>query len=90
MCAVFAESEVVSLRNRGFAAEDISRAVHLSVADRLVAMLERVGVEGEIVFSGGVARNTFLIDCIAEKLGRSLCVPEQPEVVGALGAALHF
>jgi predicted CoA-substrate-specific enzyme activase len=90
MCAVFAESEVVSLRNRGFAAEDISRAVHLSVADRLVAMLERLGVEGEVVFSGGVARNTFLINSIAAKLGRSLCVPEQPEVVGALGAALHF
>jgi activator of 2-hydroxyglutaryl-CoA dehydratase len=90
MCAVFAESEVVSLRNRGFAAEDISRAVHLSVADRLVAMLERVGMQGDIVFSGGVARNTFLIKSLADKLGRALCIPEQPEVVGALGAALHL
>jgi predicted CoA-substrate-specific enzyme activase len=89
MCAVFAESEVVSLRNRGFAASDIARAIHLAIADRLSGMLERVGICGEIVFTGGVANNRFLVDMVADKLGRCVSVPEQPEIVGAIGAALH-
>lgn len=90
MCAVFAESEVVSLRNRGFAAEDIARAIHLAIADRLVGMLERIGVRGELVFSGGVAKNQFLVDVLAQRLSRTVYVPDSPEIVGALGAALYF
>jgi len=90
MCAVFAESEVVSLRNRGHAAEDIARAIHLSIAERLAGMLERLGIHGDIVFSGGVARNPFLPSILENKLGRTLHIPDQPEIVGALGAALHL
>lgn len=89
MCAVFAESEVVSLRNRGFAAEDISRAIHLAIAERLGSMLERIGIEGEVVFSGGVAKNWFLIKILEKQIGRPISVPECPEIVGAIGAALH-
>ncbi len=89
MCAVFAESEVVSLRNRGFAAEDIARAIHLAIAERLVGMLARLGLHGALVFSGGVANNAFLADILAEKLGQDVSVPHTPEIVGAIGAALH-
>lgn len=89
MCAVFAESEVVSLRNRGFAAEDIARAIHLAIGDRLACMLARLGIQGDLVFSGGVAKNAFLAGILAEKLGQPVNVPQIPEIVGALGAALH-
>ena len=89
MCAVFAESEVVSLRNRGYAAADIARAIHLSVADRLCGMLERVGISGDVVFTGGVANNRFLVDLLTDKIGRPITVPVHPEVVGAIGSALH-
>ena len=90
MCAVFAESEVVSLRNRGHAAEDIARAIHLAIAERLTSMLERIGINGDIVFSGGVAKNSLLPSILASKLGRVVNVPDQPELVGAIGAALHL
>lgn len=90
MCAVFAESEVVSLRNRGSAPEDIARAIHVSIVDRLSSMLERIGLQGELVFSGGVARNKVLVKLLSERLGRPVHVPEAPEIVGALGAALHL
>ena len=90
MCAVFAESEVVSLRNRGAAPEDIARAIHLSIIDRLSAMLERVGIQGELVFSGGVARNSVLVGLLSERLGRPVLVPESPEIIGAFGAALYL
>ena len=89
MCAVFAESEVVSLRNRGYAAADIARAIHLAISDRLSGMLERIGMQDTVVFTGGVANNRFLADMLAEKIGRPVVVPDYPEVVGAIGAALH-
>jgi predicted CoA-substrate-specific enzyme activase len=89
MCAVFAESEVVSLRNRGYAAADISRAIHLSISERLCGMLERNGIQDTVVFTGGVANNRFLVDMLADKIGRSVVVPDHPEIVGAIGAALH-
>ncbi|MBN1959075.1 MAG: 3-hydroxyacyl-ACP dehydratase [Desulfuromonadales bacterium] len=90
MCAVFAESEVVSLRNRGTAPEAIARAIHLSIVDRLSSMLDRVGLQGELVFSGGVARNSVLVDLLAKRLGRTVSVPNAPEIVGAYGAALYL
>jgi predicted CoA-substrate-specific enzyme activase len=89
MCAVFAESEVISLKNRGVAPSDIARAIHLAVAGRLVAMLEKIGFGDHIVFTGGVARNPFLLTTLTERLGVQVAVPEHPEIVGALGAALH-
>jgi len=89
MCAVFAESEVVSLRNDGHPPEDIALAVHMSVVDRVAAMLERIGINGELVFSGGVANNSCIVQLLEKKLGRQVFVPQIPDIVGALGAALH-
>ncbi|PLX44824.1 MAG: 3-hydroxyacyl-ACP dehydratase, partial [Deltaproteobacteria bacterium] len=84
MCAVFAESEVVSLRNRGTPPEEISRAIHLSIAERLSNMVERLGIEGEVVFTGGVARNQLLVDLLGERLRQRVNVPVAPELTGAL------
>ena len=53
-------------------------------------MLERIGLRGDLVFSGGVARNAFLVDVLAQRLARKVYVPGSPEIVGALGAALHL
>ena len=88
MCAVFAESEVISLKNRGAAPADIARAVHLSVVDRLAAMLSRTGYGDNVVFTGGVARNKAVISLLQERLKTSVLVPPVPDIVGALGAAL--
>lgn len=90
MCTVFAESEVVSMKNRGIPPKDIARAVHLSVVNRLVAMLNRIGYGGDIVFSGGVARNPCIVKMLQERLeGVKVESPESPDIVGALGAAIH-
>ncbi|PLX85363.1 MAG: 3-hydroxyacyl-ACP dehydratase [Desulfuromonas sp.] len=89
MCAVFAESEVVSLKNRGFAPADIARSIHLAVVERLAGMLERIGCAGEVVFSGGVANNPFMARALEQKLGVPVTVPEVPSIVGAIGAAIH-
>lgn len=90
MCTVFAESEVVSMKNRGVPPEDIARAVHLSVVSRLIAMLNRVGFGESIVFSGGVARNPCIVKMLQERLDNvKVESPPAPDIVGALGAAIY-
>jgi len=89
MCAVFAESEVVSLKNRGVPPGTIARSVHLAVAGRLAGMVAKSGYGDHLVFSGGVANNTTLVRLLELELGVAVLVPPAPSIVGALGAALH-
>ena len=90
MCTVFAESEVISMKNRGIARNRIARAVHSSVADRLAGMLARIGHGDPVAFSGGVARNPCMVELLEKRLqGVRVLVPELPDITGALGAALH-
>ena len=88
MCTVFAETEATSLMARGRDAKDIARALHLSVVKRSLSMLRRVGLESPLVFAGGVARNPCMVALVRESLGGEVLVPEEPDGVGALGAAL--
>lgn len=88
MCTVFAESEVTSLIAKGAHRKEIARGLHLSVVKRAVGMINRVSSTGPIVFSGGVAKNPCIRDLIAQTLDREIFVPENPQMIGALGAAL--
>jgi predicted CoA-substrate-specific enzyme activase len=88
LCTVFAESEVVSLIGRGEDAAAIAMALHQSVAARVAGMVRRVGVREKVIFAGGGSRNRCLQKLLAEKLEKRVYVPEEPQLVGALGAAL--
>jgi benzoyl-CoA reductase subunit D len=87
-CTVFAESEVVSLIHQGVAKADIIRAVHDAMADRCVAMARRSGIAPEVVLVGGVGYNAGMVAALERELGMEVTVPEHPEYVSALGAAL--
>ncbi len=87
VCTVFAESEVISLQSQGKAVNDILRGIHKAIADRTVGLLERIGVEKDVVMTGGVAKNIGVVRAIEEKLGLSLIIPKEPQTVGAIGAA---
>jgi predicted CoA-substrate-specific enzyme activase len=89
MCTVFAESEVISLKNHGTPAKDIAKALHISVVDRLIAMLHRIGSSDTVVFSGGVAKNPCIVKLLEERLCIKVLVPPLPDIVGAIGAALY-
>ena len=65
-----------------------SRGLHTSVIRRAAGMINRVLSEGDIVFTGGVAKNPCMRKLLAEKLGREIHVPVDPQMIGALGAAL--
>ncbi|MEN3007588.1 acyl-CoA dehydratase activase [Pseudothermotoga sp.] len=88
VCAVFAESEIISLRSKGYNKQDIIRAAHEAIARRIYAMYQRVKGRPPIVLTGGVALNKGL-KCALEKLiSVELIVPKNPITTGALGAAL--
>ncbi len=88
MCTVFSESEVVSLIARGVDKHSIALGLHESIVNRLLALVGRVGVEPEVVLTGGVALNPCIRMLLEKKLGVRLNVPEQPQIAGAIGAAL--
>jgi benzoyl-CoA reductase subunit D len=88
-CVVFAESEVVQLIHAGVARAEISRAIHQAVGGRLATMVRRLGVQPEVVFAGGLARNPAIVAALECELGiERLRIPAGPEFVAALGAAL--
>jgi benzoyl-CoA reductase subunit D len=87
-CVVFAESELVSLIHANTPKADIIRAVHDAIAERTVSMARRVGLEKEVMLIGGVARNIGFSDSLARESGMKVIVPEFPEYISALGAAL--
>lgn len=87
-CTVFAESEVLSWLAKGKKIEDILLGVHQSIGSRSMALLRRVGVEGEVTFTGGVTRNPAMVEVMKELLGQELNVSEESHYMGALGAAL--
>lgn len=88
-CAVFAESEIVSMIHGNVAKEDMARAVHESIAQRVVSMVRRVGCEPAVVLVGGMARNVGFVAALKQGLELDgLHVPEAPEFCAALGAAL--
>ncbi len=87
-CAVFAESEIVAEIHRGASRADILRGVHESIVAKIAAMSRRVGIEPDVVLTGGVARNVGVVQALREQLQMDVAVPEHPEIAGALGAAL--
>jgi benzoyl-CoA reductase subunit D len=87
-CAVFAESEVVSLLHAKTAKQDIARAVHDAIASRIVSLARKVGFEPEVVLIGGVAHNAGFVDSLQRALDCDVIVPDDPDYIGAYGAAL--
>ena len=87
-CAVFAESEVVSLIHSKIDKADIAHAIHDAIASRVSSMVRRIQIENDVALIGGVANNAAIVDAMKKHLGVELIVPENPEYVSALGAAL--
>lgn len=87
-CVIFAESEVVSLIHSGVNKVDIAQAIHNAIATRTVSMVRRIGIEKDVVFIGGVAKNVGVAALLEKHLGIETLIPENPQIAGAIGAAL--
>lgn len=88
MCTVFAESEVVSLIAQGKTKNAIANGLHRSITQRISAMVGRIGSHESIVFAGGVAKNTCMATMLGRVLKSKLIIPDNPQITGAIGAAL--
>lgn len=89
VCTVFAESEVISQLAAGKKREDIAAGIHMSVANRVSGLARRVGIEPEVVLTGGVAQNAGVIRAMSEILEIRIDPAPIPQLTGALGAALY-
>ena len=89
MCTVFAESEATSLMARGESPENIAMGLHMAIVERTAAMLRRIGVSAPLFFAGGVAHNPCVVKLLEEELRLPVVVPENPDMVGAIGASLY-
>jgi predicted CoA-substrate-specific enzyme activase len=89
-CAVFAESDVISHVHRDppTPKEDIAAGIYYSVATRIVSLCKRVGIAREVSVAGGVALNGGLVDTLSREMGFGVLVPEGPQTLAALGAAM--
>lgn len=87
-CTVFAESEVISQLAAGSDKCDVIHGIHRAVAARVVGLAHRVGLQDDIVMTGGVAQNKDVVKSLEEALGRKVHTTSMTQYVGALGAAL--
>lgn len=87
-CTVFAESEVISQLSKGSKKEDIIAGVHNSTASKVSGLLHRTGMHDKIVMCGGVAKNGGVVRALKQELKRDVVVAPNPQITGALGAAI--
>jgi predicted CoA-substrate-specific enzyme activase len=88
MCSVFAESEVISLIALNKEKADIAHGLHKAIANKSYSLMKRVGLNEAYMMTGGVAKNPGVVKAVEDKLGSKLFICKEPEIVGALGAAL--
>jgi predicted CoA-substrate-specific enzyme activase len=86
-CAVFAESEIISLLAEGQKKEEIVSGIHVSIAKRIVRLAGRITIQDDVLFDGGTAYNVGLIDALEDEFMRDLHIPESPQITTAIGAA---
>ena len=88
-CVVFAESEVISLKAKGEKRADIAAGIHIATARRVKNLFNRIGLEGDLVFTGGVSNNLGMKKALEDLLGHRISdVKLNTIYAGALGAAV--
>lgn len=88
ICTVFARSEVSRHLRQGISKADILGGVLAAQAERTFGLLRRVGIEEDFVISGGIAKNIGVVKRLEEKIGFPAFISEEPQIIGAIGAAI--
>jgi len=87
-CLLFAKSEILLLMREGVSVQALLAALCHGVAERACELLRKVGLEKDLVITGGIAKNLGVVSRIEEKLGMRALIPPEPQIIGALGAAI--
>ncbi len=87
-CVVFARSEVLAHLRKGVHVNDVLAGSAEALVQRVYNLIKRVGIEAEFVVSGGIAKNVGVVKRIEDKIGLKANICFEPQIVGALGAAV--
>ncbi|MFH0769391.1 MAG: acyl-CoA dehydratase activase [Chloroflexota bacterium] len=87
-CTVFGKSEVISLLRQGKDKADILAGLHAAIVTRVYTLLRKVGIQLDFAITGGIGKNVGVVRTLEERLGLHALLPEEPQIVGAVGAAL--
>lgn len=87
ICTVFAETEVISLLALGHDRADIVAAIFNAIARRIAGLVGQLGIRERVAMTGGVAKNKGVVDALERRLRTKLLIPEEPQLIEALGAA---
>lgn len=87
-CAAYGRGAAITMRKEGESKENILAGLHDAVAKRVTGIVKKVGVADRFVISGGIGRNVGLVTRIEELVGMPATLPQEPMIVGAVGAAL--
>ncbi len=88
MCTVFAESEVIGYIGSGADRKDIAAGVIDSVVTKVVQLVNRHGVEGKCILTGGLSRSSYVANELSKKIGSDVSINDLGRYAGALGAAI--
>jgi predicted CoA-substrate-specific enzyme activase len=89
VCAVFAKSEALALARGGVPKSDILAGLHDAIAVRCLNLLKRVLLDRDFTVTGGISKNAGMVDKIKKKVGLEPVLAPDPQIIGALGAALY-
>ncbi|MFZ5351477.1 MAG: acyl-CoA dehydratase activase [Bacillota bacterium] len=89
ICTVFAESEVISKIAEGCQTDEIIAGIHQAIGERILSMASAIGIKKPVALTGGVAKNIGVEEIISKYTGEKLFIPEEPQIVGAIGAAIY-
>lgn len=94
ICAVLAETDVINMVSRGISTANILRGIHLSMAKRLIGLMRMIKSSGDVLITGGLARNAGFVAAMQElaaqdkRLKANIVVHPDSVHAGAIGAAL--
>jgi len=88
VCSVFAESEAISYLSHGIPREEILAGTFAAIEDQLVSLLSRIDIHEDLILTGGTSKNKVITSHLAERIGSPVYVPDSPEMIAALGAAI--
>ncbi|MEA1959573.1 MAG: acyl-CoA dehydratase activase [Chloroflexota bacterium] len=88
ICAVFAKTEAIAYRRKGIEKGDILAGLNEAIAQRSLNLLKRVSIEKDFSITGGIAKNRGMVDKLTEKVGLEPLLCDDPQLIGAIGAAL--
>jgi predicted CoA-substrate-specific enzyme activase len=88
VCAVFAKSDAIAYLRKGAAKSDILAGLNEAIATRSLNLLKRISIEKDFTITGGISKNKGMVRKLTERVGLEPRLCEDPQLVGALGAAV--